>query len=238
MTYNHSIYMKEYKLKNKERLKIKAKEYRLKNKELLKIKAKEYKLKNKENLKIKAEEYRLKNKERIKIIKKKYRLKHIKKITEYMKEWRLKNKEHLKTKAKEYYLKNQEELKQFRKEWVLKNKNYYNLYLKNRKKTDPIFKLNVQYRSALSRSLKKNKTLGSIEYLGCTIPKFWEHLEKQFTPGMTRENYGKWHLDHIRPISSFDFTNLEQQKICWHYTNFQPMWAIDNMKKGAKYDLE
>ena len=75
-----------------------------------------------------------------------------------------------------------------------------------------------------------------MELLGCSIEKLWEHLESKFQPGMTRENHGKWHIDHIRPCISFNLTDLEQQKICFHYTNLQPLWAEDNLKKGAKYD--
>jgi len=53
---------------------------------------------------------------------------------------------------------------------------------------------------------------------------------------MTWSNYGKgWHIDHIKPCASFDLSNPEQQKICFHYTNLQPLWAIDNIKKGAKF---
>ena len=62
-----------------------------------------------------------------------------------------------------------------------------------------------------------------------------EHIEKQFKPGMTWERYGEWHVDHIRPCASFDLTDPEQQTICFNYENLQPLWAIDNMKKGAKW---
>jgi hypothetical protein len=55
---------------------------------------------------------------------------------------------------------------------------------------------------------------------------------------MTRKNYGKWHVDHIRPCASFDLTNPKQQQICFHYTNLQPLWAIDNIKKGVKLNYE
>ena len=51
---------------------------------------------------------------------------------------------------------------------------------------------------------------------------------------MTRKNYGLWHVDHIKPCFSFDLTDPEQQKICFHYTNLQPLWALENIKKGKK----
>ena len=52
---------------------------------------------------------------------------------------------------------------------------------------------------------------------------------------MTQKNYGEWHVDHIKPCASFDLTDPKQQEICFHYTNLQPLWAIDNIKKGSKF---
>jgi hypothetical protein len=67
------------------------------------------------------------------------------------------------------------------------------------------------------------------------------HLESQFKEGMSWSNYGKqkdnrldsWEIDHIIPISTFDLTDEDQQRKCWHYTNLQPLWAIDNLQKRA-----
>jgi len=62
------------------------------------------------------------------------------------------------------------------------------------------------------------------------------YLEAKFTEGMTWENYGHgWHVDHILPCCSFDLTKEEEQKKCFHYSNLQPLWAEDNLKKGGKY---
>lgn len=52
---------------------------------------------------------------------------------------------------------------------------------------------------------------------------------------MTRENYGEWHIDHIKPISKFDLNDENEQKKCFHYTNLQPLWASENIKKSDKY---
>ena len=73
-----------------------------------------------------------------------------------------------------------------------------------------------------------------MELTGCTLEELKEHLASKFTEGMTFENYGKWHIDHILPCASFDLLLPEEQPKCFHYTNLQPLWAIDNMKKGAK----
>jgi hypothetical protein len=73
-----------------------------------------------------------------------------------------------------------------------------------------------------------------MDLLGCTIEQLWIHLEKTFKPGMTRENYGKWHVDHIIPCASFDLTIPEQQTKCFHYTNLQALWASENIIKSDK----
>ena len=76
---------------------------------------------------------------------------------------------------------------------------------------------------------KKNKT---ILYIGCSLEELKLHLEKQFKPGMTWENHGEWHIDHIIPLASAK-TEEDLYKLN-HYTNLQPLWAIDNLKKSNK----
>ena len=63
-------------------------------------------------------------------------------------------------------------------------------------------------------------------------------MSKQFIDGMSWENHGYWHMDHIRPCNSFDFTKEEEIFMCFHYTNYQPLWAFDNISKSDKYDEE
>jgi hypothetical protein len=69
---------------------------------------------------------------------------------------------------------------------------------------------------------------------GCSIADLMAHLQSQFKEGMHWNNYGKWHIDHIRPCASFDLTDSEQQRQCFHYTNLQPLWARENIQKGAR----
>jgi hypothetical protein len=78
---------------------------------------------------------------------------------------------------------------------------------------------------------KKGKTM---ELVGCTTENVMKHLESKFTEGMTWENYGQWHIDHIKPCASFNLEDVEEQKKCFHWTNLQPLWAKDNLVKGAK----
>ncbi len=72
------------------------------------------------------------------------------------------------------------------------------------------------------------------QLIGCSIPELMAHLEKQFLPDMTWENRSHWHIDHKRPCASFDLTDPQQQRICFHYTNLRPLWAVDNIRKSAK----
>ena len=103
--------------------------------------------------------------------------------------------------------------------------------------------LRCRVKAAISRITVQNfnyKYSSSVELLGASIPDVIKHLEKQFKQGMTWKNHGKdgWHIDHIRPCASFDLSKLEEQKKCFHYNNLQPLWSVDNIKKGAKLNYE
>lgn len=80
---------------------------------------------------------------------------------------------------------------------------------------------------------KKDK--GTLELTGCSIERLIEHLESQFTSGMTWDNRGKergkWHIDHIKPCNLFDLAEESEQKLCFHYTNLRPLWSEDNMAR-------
>ena len=117
-----------------------------------------------------------------------------------------------------------------RKEWFRQWMNEY--------RKDPQQQLLNSLRSRLSGLVKKGKKAAStMELAGCTVAQLRQHLEAQFTDGMSWENYGKhgWHVDHIRPCASFDLADPEQQRQCFHYSNLQPLWAVDNMRKGARW---
>lgn len=81
-------------------------------------------------------------------------------------------------------------------------------------------------------ALKSDRTEALI---GCSIPHFRAHIESKFKVGMTWDNYGQWHIDHVRPCASFDLTSPDQQRECFHFSNLQPLWAQDNRSKHARY---
>jgi len=95
--------------------------------------------------------------------------------------------------------------------------------------------LRTGLRYAMNGTYKPKRTM---ELLGCSRKQLKKHLSAQFTEGMTPENYGEWHMDHIIPVSSFDHHDPEQVAICWHYTNLQPLWAEDNLRKSDKLPHE
>jgi hypothetical protein len=153
----------------------------------------------------------------------------------YHKEYRLNNKKNLNEKRKIYRENNKEK----QKEYYLKNKikinDYTKKYFKDRKLIDSIFKLRCNISTLISLSIKKNnhkKNSKSSKILGCSIEEFKQHIEKQFTKGMTWANSGEWHLDHIYPVS---LAKDEEELIRLnHYTNFQPLWAKENKQKSNK----
>lgn len=102
-------------------------------------------------------------------------------------------------------------------------------YKQQRCKTDLLYKLKRRVRSRLGR-IAFNNSIRTTDWLGCSIADLKVHLESKFAPGMTWDNYGDWHIDHIVPLASAT-DEQETLKLC-HYTNLQPLWAKDNLSKG------
>jgi hypothetical protein len=112
-------------------------------------------------------------------------------------------------------------------------------YEKDRSRTNPQHRLRKALRSSLYQSLHYQgvkKSRSTMELVGCSVLELQAYLEAKFKPGMTWDNHGVhgWHVDHILPMSSFDLSAPEQLIKACHYTNLQPLWAIDNLKKHAK----
>ena len=128
-------------------------------------------------------------------------------------------------------------LKKYRKENRDKIQKHNTQYEKQRKMVDPAFKLVKTLRTRLGSALKNQNAIKSdktMELVGCTIPFLRGYLEAKFKDGMTWENHGEWHIDHIKPCASFNLLNEEEQYECFHYKNLQPLWASENLSKGDK----
>lgn len=130
-----------------------------------------------------------------------------------------------------------EVFKEYKKQFSESHPGYNSKYRSERLKTDPLFKLQSVLRTRTGMIFKYhkfNKNNKFKDYIGCSLNELKDHLEKQFQPGMTWKNHTKngWHIDHIIPLSSAN-TEEELYKLC-HYTNLQPLWAIDNLRKSDK----
>lgn len=147
---------------------------------------------------------------------------------------------------KEYHELHKEDIsKRKKRENKVRNAKPENRIERNKKKrlkwkTDPEFALREKLRHRLWDALRCRKKVGSaVKDLGCTIKELKEHLEQQFQPEMSWDNwsYRGWHIDHKKPFAVFDLTQRDQLLEACHFTNLRPMWGIDNMKKHSKLEL-
>lgn len=128
--------------------------------------------------------------------------------------------------------------------WVQANPDKYrenqNAWRARMYRDDPEFRamqgLRARMIIAVNRA-RAGKAAKTTHLVGCDAAELMRHLEAQFQPGMNWENYGYrgWHIDHIRPCASFDLTDPAQQRECFHFTNLQPLWAEQNIRKGARH---
>lgn len=105
---------------------------------------------------------------------------------------------------------------------------------------EPIYKLTYNIRARVNMALRSSSTRTKnniIELIGCSIEQLKDHIEKQWTPGMSWDNHTKsgWHIDHIKPCAAYNLAFIEQQKECFNYKNLRPIWCTDNSSKGSMY---
>jgi len=146
----------------------------------------------------------------------------------------------IKTYKENYAISHQAQKRQYNAEYYQKHRTMINKrrteYFRARKRIDVDFKLRCALRVRMNNILKdKSKTKLSLKLLGCSVEFLKKHLEKKFKLGMNWRNHGKWHIDHIKPCASFDLSKKSEQKKCFHYTNLQPLWATQNLRKGDKW---
>ena len=176
-------------------------------------------------MKIKNSEYYQNNKEHLNDINKK---------------WIKNNKEKADNICKKY--RDSEKRKKIAREWARKpeNRKKQYEYWNNKYKNDPQFNIKIKLRRRIHSALnqrKISKSNSTIKLLGCTYSEFEEYICGKFTEGMTWEKVlnSEIHLDHIKPCDLFNLENEDEQKICFHYTNIQPLWKKDNLSKSNKF---
>lgn len=176
------------------------------------------------------------NPEKFRDITNKYKRNNKEAISERGKIYEEKRKDIRKEQKRIYYIENREEILDRQKTYHEANWDKKLEYEANRKKTDINYRLSCSLRSRISNFLKGIgfKNGSAIDDLGCTIDFFKDYLASKFTKGMSWDNYGEWHIDHIKALANFDLTNREQFLEATHYTNMQPLWAIDNIRKGKR----
>lgn len=183
--------------------------------------------------------WRNRNLERANETRKAWRSKNSEKQKETTKRRRAKNPELARQKEREWYKNNKEKIRARKKELYYqdheKTKEYFKLWVREQRENNPLFVLAMRIRqrtrySFVRRKISKNKS--TQEMLGCNWEEFKAHIESQFTEGMSWDRFKEIHIDHVIPLASAT-TEEELIKLA-HYTNLQPLWAKDNMSKGAK----
>jgi len=164
-----------------------------------------------------------------------YILRNEKYIRKQQKEYHEKNKEWRNKNKRLYRLKNIERLKESSRLWHKNNRDLVNKYTRNKYNTDINFKLRSNLHNRINDAIYKNvKSASTIQLIGCNIDEFKGFIELKFKEGMSWDNHGKWHIDHIKPCASFDLSKKEEQRKCFNYKNLQPLWAKENLSKGDK----
>lgn len=183
---------------------------------------------NKEKIAKYAKDYQDKNKEKIAKNIKQDRKDNPEKYAKYYKTWYDNNKQKASAKSKKWY--------EEHKEHVIKQTIEYN---KKRREENIEIRIRDSLRARIRLSLH-GKSKNTIKLLGCSIEELKQHLQSQFTSGMSWDNYGLhgWHIDHIKPCSKFDLLKPSEQRKCFGFSNLQPLWAIDNIRKSNKLDYE
>ena len=207
---------------------------------------------NKQERRIYNREWRKQNLEKLRAYDREWKRKAWKKNPEKHREIERKRWKRLKAKP-EWHEKHKAYMRAYQKEWRKNNPKYAEQHRKQmnerqKRKGKEIYKQRMNrsnerftsiIRSRIATALKSQsgrKFAKTEKLIGTTIQKLKEHLEKQFQEGMNWKNHSftGWHVDHIKPLASFDLTKPEEQKKAFHYTNLQPLWAKENISKGSK----
>lgn len=186
-----------------------------------------YREKNRERLRVEARERYRKDPAKFLARTRKYASENKEKCAADAKAWRSRNLERAREKARRYHERNRDKILKARRD------------ARQAKSKDGVWRMNNSIRVALSCFLAGKKTgMKWTCALGYTLDELRLDIESKFKPGMSWENYGEWHLDHRRPLSSFSVEGPDDPEVrnAWALSNLQPLWRLENLVKGAKYD--
>lgn len=193
----------------------------------------DYYIKNKEGIKLYKLKYSRENKDKVKACQARYNKENQNKIKLRRWKYRQDNKEKINVYGRFY----NQGRKDYRKQYDVDNKEKImvraRLYRRRRRSSNPLYRLRTNVGNRISKAINRikiRKTYCTMELVGCSLDKLKKHLEIQFIKGMTWDNYGKWHVDHIIPLSFAG--DKESLFKLMRYTNLQPLWARDNIRKS------
>jgi hypothetical protein len=138
---------------------------------------------------------------------------------------------------RKYNRKKKNDIANRKKKYLKENREKIRDYKYKRYHSNLDFRIKCILRARINKVVKgESKSDNTMSLVGCSVDELKIHLESQFQEGMSWDNYGieGWHVDHIKPCASFDMSDPEEQKKCFHYSNLQPLWAKDNLEKGDK----
>lgn len=158
-------------------------------------------------------------------------------VNERTKKWRVENPDKAKASNQNWRVRNPERQREIVRNYYKNNPEKWEAYIEKRHE-NPHYRIDSSIRAGINKSIKRGTKGGRRrnEILGYTTSELCAHLEKQFLPGMTWANYGEWHIDHIVPLSAHNYETPDDIdfKKAWALSNLQPLWAPDNIKKGAR----
>ena len=222
----------------KECIKARSKCWREVNPEKHKANNKAYYRENKELIKARTKAWYKENKDKVPARAKAYRKKNIKTLKVKRKAYYHANREEAIIKSNTWAKNNRDKVNATQRVWKRKNREKLKARHNHRMKTDIQYKLIYNIRKRVNRAINGDYKAGSVvRDLGCSKEYLEKYLESKFTEGMTWDNYGEWHIDHIKPLCSFDLTKREEFLEAVHYTNLQPLWEGDNLRKGGRCEV-
>lgn len=238
-------YARKYNKANQAKRNIQAKQYRADNIEQCLSRDRAYHHANKEVRNENSRAYHHANKDVCNENSRAYRTANKDACNETARKYYYANTEVCNTKSRAYYHANKDACNENSRKHYQKHKNDPIFKAKRNEqmrkyRENPVVRIKDSLRARVYATIKHGyKSARTMELLGCTIEFFHDHIAKQFTQGMSFENYGKgWELDHIRPCASFNLLDPAEQRICFHWSNYQPLWALDNNKKGSTWQAQ